>query len=214
VLSNRKISGGPLEQGLQRVISDVPIGSLLVQSDSKTGEPLLFQAKLPNCIRERHRAVNAWVFLLDAQARLIFIFLGPDQLTYDLAERGYIRSQIGTGAAGFMAIRVLLDHGVNPAHIIFVTFLVARSGGIAHLRRTFPDVNIVTGAVDDGLHEVWLENAQPRVAFPDEDGFDNAAHHKAWVVDPGMGQIGNVASVIPLTAKVESFSAGDRYYLN
>jgi len=60
--------------GLQRVINDVPIGSLLVQSDSKTGEPLLFQVKLPNCIRERHRAVNTWVFLLDAQA----CFLGPD----------------------------------------------------------------------------------------------------------------------------------------
>ncbi|KAI9512057.1 armadillo/beta-catenin/plakoglobin [Russula earlei] len=144
-------SGGPLELGLQRVIHDVPIGSLLVQSDSKTGEPLLFHAKLPDCIRERHRAVNTWVFLLDAQ--------------------------IGTGAAGFMAIRVLLDHGVNPAHIIFVTFLVARSGGVAHLRRTFPDVNIVTGAVDDGLREVWLENA-----------------HKAWVVEPGMGQIGNPSS--------------------
>ncbi|KAI0250254.1 armadillo/beta-catenin/plakoglobin [Lactifluus subvellereus] len=144
-------SGGPLEKGLQRVISDVPIGSLLVQSESKTGEPLLFHVKLPDCIRKRHLAVNTWVFLLDAQ--------------------------IGTGAAGFMAIRILLDHGVNPAHIIFVTFLVARSGGVAHLRRTFPDVNIVTGAVDDGLREVWFENAGRHA-------------HKAWVVEPGMGQIG------------------------
>jgi len=165
-----RTSGGPLEKGLQRVLNDVPIGSLLVQSDSKTGEPLLFQAKLPNCIRQRHRAVNTWVFLLDAQ--------------------------IGTGASAFMAIRVLLDHGVNPAHIIFVTFLVARSGGVAHLRRTFPSMNIVTGAVDDGLREVWLENAQRHAVFPDEDGFDNAAHHKAWVVEPGIGQI------------------GDRYYLS
>lgn len=98
--------------------------------------------------------------------------------------------QIGTGAAGFMAIRVLLDHGVKPAHIIFVTFLVARSGGVAHLRRTFPEVNIVTGAVDDGLREVWLENAQRHATYPDEDGFDNAQQHKAWVVEPGMGQIG------------------------
>jgi uridine kinase len=63
-----RTSGGPLEKGLQRVLNDVPIGSLLVQSDSKTGEPLLFQAKLPNCIRQRHRAFNTWVFLLDAQA--------------------------------------------------------------------------------------------------------------------------------------------------
>jgi uridine kinase len=45
------------------------MGSLLVQSDSKTGEPLLFHVKLPDCIRKRHRAVNTWVFLLDAQAR-------------------------------------------------------------------------------------------------------------------------------------------------
>lgn len=163
-------SGGPLEQGLQRVISDVPIGSLLVQSDSKTGEPLLFQVNLPECIRARDRAANTWVFLLDAQ--------------------------IGTGAAGFMAIRVLIDHGVNPAHIIFVSFLVAHSGGLAHLRRTFPDVNIVTGAVDDGLREVWLENAERHKAFPDEDGFDNEQQHKAWVIEPGMGQI------------------GDRYYLD
>ncbi|KAI0288012.1 uridine kinase family-domain-containing protein [Russula brevipes] len=164
------LCGVTILRSLQRVIHDVPIGSLLMQSDSRTGEPLLFQVKLPNCIRERHRAVNTWVFLLDAQ--------------------------IGTGAAGFMAIRVLLDHGVNPAHIIFVTFLVARSGGVAHLRRTFPDVNIVTGAVDDGLREVWLENAERHAAYPDEDGFDNAQEHKAWVVEPGMGQI------------------GDRYYLN
>ncbi|KAI0279728.1 armadillo/beta-catenin/plakoglobin [Russula aff. rugulosa BPL654] len=170
VFKHIHFSGGPLELGLQRVINDVAIGSLLVQSDSKTGDPLLFQVRLPNCIRERHSAVNTWVFLLDAQ--------------------------IGTGAAGFMAIRVLLDHGVKPAHIIFVTFLVARSGGVVHLRRTFPEVNIVTGAVDDGLHEVWVENAQRHAAYPDEDGFDNAQQHKAWVVEPGMGQI------------------GDRYYLN
>ncbi|KAH9037867.1 armadillo/beta-catenin/plakoglobin [Lactarius pseudohatsudake] len=156
-------SGGPLEQGLQRVISDVPIGSLLVQSDSKTGEPLLFQVRLPECIRARDRAADTW---------------------------------IGTGAAGFMAIRVLLDHGVNPAHIIFVTFLVAHSGGVTHLRRTFPDVNIVTGAVDDGLREVWLENAERHKVFPDEDGFDHEEQHKAWVIEPGMGQI------------------GDRYYLD
>ena len=73
VLQRISFSGGPLELGLQRVINDVAIGSLLVQSDSKTGEPLLFQVKLPDCVRERHRAVNTWVFLLDAQARRVFV---------------------------------------------------------------------------------------------------------------------------------------------
>lgn len=158
------------------------MGSLLVQSESKTGEPLLLHVSLPECIRARGRAANTWVFLLDAQARLVPIMSRPSD--------SLLASQIGTGAAGFMAIRVLLDHGVNPAHIIFVTFLVARSGGVMHLRRTFPDVNIVTGAVDDGLREVWLENAERHKVFPDEDGFDHEEQHKAWVIEPGMGQIG------------------------
>jgi hypothetical protein len=104
-----------------------------------------------------------------------------------------------------MAIRVLLDHGVNPAHIIFVAFLVARSGGVALLRRTFPEVNIVTGAVDDGLREVWLENAERRAAFPDEDGFDNAQQHKAWVVEPGMGHIGKLPLFTPEASQPQRF---------
>ncbi|KAI0033078.1 armadillo/beta-catenin/plakoglobin [Vararia minispora EC-137] len=157
-------SGGPLEQGLRRVINDVAVGSLLVQSDPKTGEPLLFHVMLPICIRERHRAVNAWVFLLDAQ--------------------------IGTGAAAFMAVRVLLDHGVQPSHIIFVTFLIAHARGVAHLRRSFPDIHVITGAVDPGLHEVWL----PQAAGDEEEA--DGEEQKAWVIEPGVGQI------------------GDRYYLD
>lgn len=155
-------SGGPLEQGLRRVINDVAVGSLLVQSDANTGEPHLFHVMLPTCLRERSRALNAWVFLLDAQ--------------------------IGTGAAAFMAIRVLLDHGVQEKHIIFVAFLAARTGGVAHLRRTFPEVCIVTGAVDDGLREVWLDSSDP-----EEDGQDGDSIpvQKAWVIEPGMGQIGD-----------------------
>ena len=198
---------------MQRVINDVAIGSLLVQSDSRTGEPLLFQVKLPDFIRERHRAVNTWVFLLDAQAcRVSFLvldFIGCSNLHYESC------LQIGTGAAGFMAIRVLLDHGVKPSHIIFVTFLVSRSGGVAHLRRKFPEVNIVTGAVDDGLREVWLENAQRHATYPDEDGFDNAQRHKAWFVEPGMGQIGRPTFYCrKLTIHSNNFLTGDRYYLS
>lgn len=60
-------SGGPLQHGLQKVINDVLVGSLLIQSDSTTGEPLLLHVMLPACIRERHRATNTWVLLMDAQ---------------------------------------------------------------------------------------------------------------------------------------------------
>ena len=65
---DRNISrGGPLEQGLRRVINDVPIGSLLIQSDAQTGEPLLLHLSLPQCVRDRKLAEETWVFLLDAQ---------------------------------------------------------------------------------------------------------------------------------------------------
>ena len=89
---------------------------------------------LPACIRSRSRASKSYVLLLDAQ--------------------------IGTGATAFMAIRTLLDHGVEPSHIIFVTFLVARDGGIVALRQAFHEVRIVCGAVDAVLTERWVEASQ------------------------------------------------------
>ncbi|OCH86072.1 armadillo/beta-catenin/plakoglobin [Obba rivulosa] len=152
-------SGGPLEQGLRRVISDIRMGSLLIQSEASTGEPLLLHLLLPTCIRDRKTAQDTWVFLLDAQ--------------------------IGTAAAAFMAIRVLLDHGVLPEHIIFVTFLVARSGGIHVLQRAFPGVRIVCAAIDDELREMWLPGVD------EGDGKAVTEGRKAWVVEPGMGHIGD-----------------------
>uniref|UniRef100_A0A0W0EXS7 Uridine kinase n=1 Tax=Moniliophthora roreri TaxID=221103 RepID=A0A0W0EXS7_MONRR len=155
-------SGCALERGFKRVINDVPLGTLLIQSNASDGEPLLLHVGLPIWIRERHTAEDCYVFLLDAQ--------------------------IGTGAAAFMSIRVLLDHGVKQDHIIFVTFLVARKGGISVLQRAFPDVKIVCGAVDDEMREVRLERPI------DEDGsvVNGPRRKKAWVMEPGMGQIGQV----------------------
>jgi uridine kinase len=78
-----------------------------------------------------------------------------------------------------MAIRVLLDHGVQQDHIIFVTFLVAIGGGVSILRRAFPRVKIVTGAVDGDMRETWFHVAE-----------SNEEAHQCWVMEPGMGQIG------------------------
>ncbi|EPQ54243.1 armadillo/beta-catenin/plakoglobin [Gloeophyllum trabeum ATCC 11539] len=151
-------SGGPLERGLQRVINDALLGSLLVQTDSATAEPLLLHVMLPVCIRDRAQAKDTWAFLLDAQ--------------------------IGTAASAFMAIRVLLDHGVRQDHIVFITFLVARDGGISTLRRAFPEVRIVTGAVDANLRELWIEE-------PANESDTLVRRRKVWVIEPGMGQIGD-----------------------
>jgi len=189
-------SGGPLEQGLRRVIGDIRVGSLLVQTDLKTGEPLLLHVMLPNCIRQRHRAKDAYVFVLDAQ--------------------------VGTAATAFMAIRVLLDHGVQQSRIIFVSFVVALAGGLSALRRSFPDVHIVTGAVDGVLAERRLrlrrkpeaksrspslspaigknldlvEKGMDSLSMNGHDadehgGIEEGEGRKIWVIEPGLGQIGD-----------------------
>ncbi|KAF8523255.1 armadillo beta-catenin plakoglobin [Gautieria morchelliformis] len=147
-------SGGSLERGLRRVIRDVALGSLLIQTDPESGEPMLLHAMLPRCVKLRHLAETSWVFLLDAQ--------------------------IGTAAAAMMAIRILLDHGVCEDRIIFITFLVARYGGISVLCRAFPGVRIVTGAVDSGLRDGWSV-----------DTGSEGKGRNVWLIEPGIGQIGD-----------------------
>ena len=80
-------SGQCFEKGLRRVIRDAILGSLLIQQNDETGEPLLFHTSLPGCLKKRKIAAETYVMLLD--------------------------SQISTAAACIMAIRVLLDHGVQ-----------------------------------------------------------------------------------------------------
>ena len=88
-----------------------------------------------------------------------------------------------------MAIRVLLDHGVQQDHIVFVTFLVSKQGGLGVLQRAFPHVRIVCSAVDEYITERWLE-----VVDPDSEGEgldnDETMGRKVWVIEPGMGHIG------------------------
>lgn len=178
-------SGGPLERGLRRVVNNVAIGSLLIQSEPKTGEPLLLHLALPHSIRDRQRARTTRVFLLDAQVRPFLSFPPFSALTQE---------QIGTAASAFMAIRVLLDHGVPQENIVFVTFLVARFGGIVLLRKAFPHVKVVCSAVDDHLTERWLECIDAAegegLRSPEMSRDQESEGRKVWVVEPGMGHIG------------------------
>jgi uridine kinase len=113
--------------------------------------------------------------------------------------------QIGTAAAAFMAIRVLLDHGVNEDHIIFVTFLVARAGGVSILRKAFPNVKIVCSGVDEEMQEGWLEGYRG-------EGNPEGLGRKVWIMKPGMGQIGSLMSSLCCRVLI-CFAQGDRYYI-
>ena len=84
--------------------------------------------------------------------------------------------QIATGASALMAIRVLVDHGVRPDHIIFAAFIVARNGGITTIQQAFPGVRVVTGSVDDKLVERVVEDGETSL--------------RVWDIEPGMGHTG------------------------
>lgn len=86
-----------------------------------------------------------------------------------------------------MALRVLLDHGVKQEHIVYLAFLVARGGGIRVIRRAFPDVRIVCGALDDGLGEGWVSSK-------------TGERRRTWPIEPGMGNIGTLRISIALPA--------------
>jgi len=59
---------------------------------------------------------------------------------------------VATGAAAMMAIRVLLDHEVPEENIILVSLLMAESG-VHTIAYAFPNVKIVTSAMDPEINE-------------------------------------------------------------
>lgn len=60
-------SGASLEKGLRRVLRDVAVGSVLIQS-CKNGEPLLYHVELPEVLTlSKESAAQSFVLLLDSQ---------------------------------------------------------------------------------------------------------------------------------------------------
>lgn len=119
-------AGGTMEIGLRRVIRDAVIGKILIQTDPSNGEPQLHYCKLPPAIMESD---NTYIFLMDAV--------------------------VGTGAAGLMAIRVLLDHNVPEERILFLSFLACPQG-VHTIANAFPKVKIVTSFMDPILNTETL----------------------------------------------------------
>jgi uridine kinase len=117
-------SGTVLESSARRVLPALARGTILIQSQAD-GEARLYTLDLPRSLKNRQSASKAWVLVLD--------------------------SQIGTGAAALMAIRVLIDHGVREEHILFCCLLVSVKGGVHALHRAFPRVRIVVAGVDPDL---------------------------------------------------------------
>lgn len=69
-------------------------------------------------------------------------------------------SQMSSGGAALMAVRVLLDHGVEEKKIVFVTYMAGRMG-LNRLMTVFPEIRVVAVRIvddSDGHRELrWVE---------------------------------------------------------
>lgn len=65
--------------------------------------------------------------------------------------------QMSSGGAALMAVRVLLDHGVQENSIVFVTYMAGQQG-LRRLMSVFPEIKVVVCRVVDDLEKRWLED--------------------------------------------------------
>lgn len=80
-------------------------------------------------------------------------------LPHNIASHGLVLlldSQMSSGGAALMAVRVLVDHGVPEDRIVFVTYLAGRVG-VNRVLSAFPDVRVVVARLGDDLEGRWVE---------------------------------------------------------
>lgn len=77
------------------------------------------------------------------------------KLPHDIGERAAVLlldPMLATGGSAITAIKVLVEAGVSPKKVVFAS-VVACDEGIAAVAAAYPDVQVVTGAIDPILNE-------------------------------------------------------------
>lgn len=65
-------------------------------------------------------------------------------------------TQMSSGGAALMAVKVLVDHGVPGKNIVFVTYFAGKMG-VNRLLKVFPDVKVVVCRIVEDLQQRWIE---------------------------------------------------------
>lgn len=64
--------------------------------------------------------------------------------------------QMASGGAALMAVRVLIDHGVEEERIAFVT-CAAGETGLKRLTAVYPKITVVVGRIESEAEARWME---------------------------------------------------------
>ncbi len=106
---------------------------------------------LPDCLTGRLLIQSNY---RTGEPELHFLKLFPDIASHETVL--LLDSQMSSGGAALMAVRILVDHGVAEKRIVFVTCLTGRVG-VKRLLSVFPEMSVVAGNVADDHEERWVE---------------------------------------------------------
>lgn len=65
-------------------------------------------------------------------------------------------TQMSSGGAALMAVKVLVDHGVSEEKIVFVTYFAGKMG-VNRVLKVFPGVKVVVCKIVEDFQERWIE---------------------------------------------------------
>jgi uridine kinase len=64
--------------------------------------------------------------------------------------------QMSSGGAALMAVRVLIDHGVEESKIVFVTCAAGKIG-LKRLATVYPELTVIVGRIEEEREPRWME---------------------------------------------------------
>jgi uridine kinase len=135
--------GSVLETGLRRTIPDCRTGRILIQTNYRTGEPEL-----------HYRALASGTLSFTVNLHVVMLISSLDMSEHAMLL--LLDSQMSTGGAALMAVRVLVDHGVPEDRIVFVTYMAGRVG-VNRLLSVFPEMRVVMCRMGDDMESRWVE---------------------------------------------------------
>lgn len=109
---------------------------------------------MENSIREVAKKIRIGHILIQRDEETAKPIFFKAWLPEDIHERYVfiLDPMLATGGSAVETIRVLKEHGVEEAKILFIN-LVSAPEGIEHVLTTYPGIRIVTAEVDEGLND-------------------------------------------------------------
>lgn len=106
---------------------------------------------IPDCLTGRMLIQSSY---RTGEPELHYLKLFPDIASHETVF--LLDSQMSSGGAALMAVKVLIDHGVAEEKIVFVTCLAGKMG-VKRLLSVFPDVKVVAVSVVENYERRWME---------------------------------------------------------